>query len=116
MARVQGEIDSAQKTDNLDTVLYWLHSSLQRVDGLFNSLSKNSDAQARSLAKKLIENAEDLEPVSTDHLTPITEREFGKDLTTGRILRRARELANDMKIPDAVKEEIKKRENNNVAK
>ena len=116
VARIQSEIDRDKNSDNLETVLYWLHSSLIRVDGMFGSLSKNSDAQARSLAKKLIENAETLEEVSTDHLQPHTEREFGKDLTSGRILRRAREVAHNMKIPDAVKEEIEKRSNDNVAK
>ena len=71
--------------------MYWLHSRTIFVDGLFSDISKNSDAQARKLARQLVDDAELLPEVSSTHLEAQTERELGMDLCNGRIAVRKRE-------------------------
>jgi hypothetical protein len=93
VSRVQGELNQGSKK-NFKTVNYWLHSTLLRVDGLFKEISSNSDKQARELAKELMANAELLPEVDNSHLEPL-KREFGKDLTSGKLAKRERELLTD---------------------
>ena len=89
-ARVQSEMDQGSST-NLERALYWLHSATVRIDSMFTELTKNSDAQANSLAKSLVEEAELLPEVKTDNIQPQTHREFGSELANGTISRRRRE-------------------------
>ena len=79
MGLVASRAHSAIKAGNtIDTnrALYWLHARTLFVDGLFTDISRNSDAQARKLARQLVDNAELLPEVSSAHLEPQTEREF----------------------------------------
>jgi hypothetical protein len=96
---VQGEIDRGSNA-NLDTALYWLDAAVLRIDNILASLSTNSDASARTLAKSLLASSEGLPAVDSSHLQPLP-REFGKDLTSGKIVRRAREIELNMSVPDA---------------
>lgn len=98
-SRVQGEIDRGSNA-NLDTALYWLDAAVLRIDNILASLSTNSDASARTLAKSLLASSEGLPAVDSSHLQPLP-REFGKDLTSGKIVRRAREIELNMSVPDA---------------
>ena len=99
ISRVQGELNR-QNSRNFETVLYWLHSSMIRIDGLFKEVGTNSDKQAVKLAKQLMENAELLTEVDTSHLNAI-ERELGRDLTNGQVERRSREIELGMSVPAA---------------
>ena len=89
ISRVQGELNR-QNSRNFETVLYWLHSAMIRIDGLFKEVGTNSDKEAVKLAKQLMDNAELLTEVDTSHLGAI-EREFGRDLTNGEVGEVARE-------------------------
>ena len=42
ISRVQGELNR-QNSRNFETVLYWLHSAMIRIDGLFKEVGTNSD-------------------------------------------------------------------------
>ena len=97
ISRLQGQLNKGQK-DNFKTVLYWLHSSLLRVDNIFREISSNSDKQATELARELMDRAELLPEVDNSHLQPL-KREFGKDLTSGKIERREREIEHNMSLP-----------------
>lgn len=90
VSRLQGEINKGN-SQNFKTVNYWLHSTILRIDSLFKEISSNSDKEARELAKELMDNAETLPEVDISHLKPL-KREFGKDLTSGKISKREREL------------------------
>jgi len=111
ISRVQSQLNSS-RNDNFNTALYWLHSSMDRVDNLFRELSKNSDAQARTLAKELMDRAELLPEVDNSHLKA-QPREFGKDLTSGKIERRQREIDFNMSLPKSLE---KGEDKGNVAK
>jgi alkylation response protein AidB-like acyl-CoA dehydrogenase len=89
-SRIQSQMNNGDK-QHLKTVLYWLHSSTIRVDRLFREINTNADAQARQLARELMDRAELLPEVDNSHLQPI-QREFGKDLTSGKITKRRREI------------------------
>ena len=91
ISRVQSELNNGS-TLNLKTALYWLHSSMRRTDGLFKEVIKNSDLQATELARELMDRAELMPEVDNSHLTPM-KREFGRDLTSGAIPKREREIA-----------------------
>jgi alkylation response protein AidB-like acyl-CoA dehydrogenase len=99
-SRVQSQLNSS-RNDNFNTALYWLHSSMIRVDGMFKEIGKNSDAQARALSKELMDKAELLPEVDNSHLKPLP-REFGKDLTSGKIVRRQREIDFNMSLPKSL--------------
>jgi len=101
VSRVQSQLNSS-RNENFTTALYWLHSSIIRIDGMFKELSVNSDAQARKLGKELMDRAELLPEVNNSHLEPLP-REFGKDLTSGKIERRAREIELGVAIPEHLK-------------
>jgi len=96
-SRVQSQLNSGNK-ENYTTALYWLHSAMIRVDKLFAELNTNSDALARKLGKELMDKAELLPEVDNSHLKPLP-REFGKDLTSGKIARRQREIEFNMSVP-----------------
>ena len=94
MGLVASRAHSAIKAGNTidaNRALYWLHARTIFVDGLFSDISRNSDAQARKLARQLVDNAELLPEVSSAHLEAQTEREFGMDLCNGKIPVRKRE-------------------------
>ena len=93
-SRAQSEIDQGN-SENLETALYWLHSATVRIDAMFAELSKNSDVQANSLAKKLVEQAELLPEVSTKDIQPQKHREYGSELANGTISKRRREIINE---------------------
>ena len=102
-SRVQTEIDQNGSSDNLETVLYFLRATTLKVEQTFRELSssQNCDAQARKLAKNLLEDAEVLPVTDTSSLKaqPMEEREFGRDLTGGKIHRRKREVERGFKLP-----------------
>jgi hypothetical protein len=106
ISRVQSQLNSSNN-DNLNTALYWLHSTMLRVDGLFKEMDSNSDAQARKLAKELMDRAETLPEVDNSHLKPLP-REFGKDLTSGKIARRQREIDLNMSVPTTSTDNVAK--------
>jgi alkylation response protein AidB-like acyl-CoA dehydrogenase len=99
ISRVQGELNKGNKK-NYKTVDYWLHSTLLRVDSLFKEISMNSDKQARELAQELMANAEIFPEVDNSHLKPM-KREYGKDLTSGKISKRERELLTEIESNNA---------------
>ena len=57
---------------------------------MFTELRKNSDAQAVTLAKQLMDNAELLPEVRTANLTPYKQREFASKLANGEQSERIR--------------------------
>ena len=65
---------------------------------MFRELNTNSDAQARGLAKELMDRADLLPEVDNSHLEALP-REYGKDLTSGKIERRQREIDLNMSLP-----------------
>ncbi len=81
-ARVQGEIERGDRA-NLEIVNYWLHRSQDRVDRLFYEIRHNNDAQARQVAKQLLEQSP-LLPELPEVDYPPYNRERGSDLTSGR--------------------------------
>ena len=105
-SRVQGEMerDRAKGRENLDTALYWLDAAVLRIEKIFLDLSSNSDEKARKLSKQLMDRAETLPEVTTDHLKPLP-REYGKDLTSGKIVRRQREIDLNMSVPEHIKQD-----------
>ena len=86
-SRVQTEINKGSR-ENLSRAVYWLQDATHRIDGLFKELTKNSDRQANKLAAELMEKAEVLPEVDISHLQPLPYREFGSDLTSGKITTR----------------------------
>lgn len=86
-SRAQTEINNGSR-ENLTRAVYWLQDASLRIDSLFKELSKNCDRQANKLAAELMEKAEVLPEVDISHLTPITHREFGSELTSGKITKR----------------------------
>ena len=108
-SRVQTEIDTTGKEDNLETVLYFLRATALKVEQTFRELSdsKNCDAQARSLAKKMLAATEALPDSDTSHLTgyKVEDREYGKDLTSGKIQRRKREIERGFTLPSGMSDE-----------
>ncbi len=81
-SRLQGELKAGEK-QHLGAATYWLASRRHEVERLFRELSHNADAQARSLAKELMEGAEELPALESKELSPLP-RERGRDLTSGR--------------------------------
>ena len=73
-----------------DDLSYWLHSATLRIDQMFHELSRNSDALANALAAEILNDAENLPEVSTDHLPAHETREFGSALCTGQANHRNR--------------------------
>lgn len=90
-SRAQKELSMGNVT-HFNKAMYWLHSRTHVVDGLFRAVSINADAQARVLARQLMDEAELLDEVSTAHLSGQTERELGSHLCDGTIPVRKREL------------------------
>ena len=84
-SRAQTERDNGDSSSTLRAV-YWLETGRERVDLLFRSLGRNSDATARKLATEMMEAAPLLEypEVTLEAL----EDERGSDLTSGRQDRR----------------------------
>jgi hypothetical protein len=81
-ARAQKEASQGDRS-NVQTALYWLESRRLVVDQLFREISHNDDKAATSLAKSILESAEELpQPEKGKHpeLKPL-ERKFGKQLT-----------------------------------
>ncbi len=81
-ARLQTELKAGDRT-SLDAATYWLVARRHEVERLFTELSHNADAQARTLAKALLEGAEKLADLAPRDLAPLP-RERGRDLTSGR--------------------------------
>lgn len=81
-SRLQGELKAGDDT-HLKAATYWLTTRRHEVERLFRELSHNADAQARSLAKELMDGAEELPALEPLDLAPLP-RERGRDLTSGR--------------------------------
>ncbi len=81
-SRLQGELKRGDRSQ-VEAASYWLTSRRLVVEGLFGELSRNADKQARSLARELLEAAEELPAVEPGPLSPLP-RERGRDLTSGR--------------------------------
>ncbi len=81
-SRVQGELRDGNDS-NLVVANYWLKSRRLQVDRLYRELSSNTDAEARDLARKILEEAEPMPEVAPRDLRPLP-RERGRDLTSGR--------------------------------
>lgn len=120
-SRVQTAIDRNGSADeDLATVLYLLKDMTLRVESTFRAMSdsQNTDANARKLADKLMETAELLPDVDTSHLKgqPMEEREFGKDLTSGAIVRRKREIERGFQLPSGMSDDVIDATEDHVAK
>jgi len=90
-SRAQTEL-KAGNTQNLQTALFFLKTSRQKVDSLFAAIGRNNDKEARALAKELMERAEPLpEPKPMGEFLSPQAREFGSDMTSGRQTKRLSE-------------------------
>jgi hypothetical protein len=95
-ARAQTAQNRGDKAD-LERASFFLAWARLRVDALFHQLSNNVDKEARKVAESFMLAAEALpEPMDLSELSPLTEREFGTDLTSGR---QAKRLVNGGKPP-----------------
>jgi alkylation response protein AidB-like acyl-CoA dehydrogenase len=90
-SRLQTEQDRGE-TANQARGRYWLRARRHHVDALFASLRRNADADAVTLARALMADAEALPPADTSSLRPMA-RERGRDLTQGAVRARRREEA-----------------------
>jgi len=119
-SRVQTTIDATGKEDDLQTVLYFLRSTSFKVESTFRELSdsKNCDAAARKLAEQLLDGVDLLSASDTSHLTGYSaeEREYGKDLTSGKIHRRKREIERNFKLPSGMSDEAVEAQEEGAAK
>ncbi len=119
-SRVQTEIDQNGSSEHLETVLYFMRATTLKIEQTFRELSssQNCDAQARKLAESLLEGVEVLPLTDTSHLTghPMEEREFGRDLTNGKINRRKREIERGFKLPEGLPKGVVDASEENVAK
>ena len=80
---------NAGKTDELGRARFFLADARLRVDGLFREIGTNTDAQARKLAKEMMESVDALpEPKRMSDFLEPQPREFGTDLTSGRQTKR----------------------------
>ena len=70
------------------------------------------------MAEQLLEDVELLPATDTSSLTgqPLEEREFGRDLTSGKIQRRKREVERGFKLPEGLPEGVVDASEENVAK
>ena len=102
MALVAARAQSAKnrgETKDLARASFYLNWARLRVDNLFHELKNNVDKQANAVAKSVMEAAELLpEPMDLGELSPLPNREFGVDLTSGR---QAKRIANGGTSPSA---------------
>ena len=119
-SRVQTAIDANGKEDDLQTVLYFLRATSLKVESTFRELSdsKNCDAAARKLAEQLLDGVDLLPASDTSHLTgyKVEDREYGKDLTSGKIHRRKREIERGFKLPSGMSDEAVEAQEEGAAK
>ena len=92
-SRLQTEMKNGQ-TANKTRALYWITSRKAVVDRLFDDIWDNHDADARKLARELMDSVEVLEEIERPELTP-QPREFGSDLTSGRQTVRLSKMSTD---------------------
>ena len=81
-SRLQTELNRGDKS-NVKRARYWLKSRKAIVDRLFEDIWSNADAEARKLARELLDSVEPLDAIEQPELQPLP-REFGSDLTSGR--------------------------------
>ncbi|MCB9762485.1 MAG: acyl-CoA dehydrogenase family protein [Alphaproteobacteria bacterium] len=81
-SRVQGELKRGQ-SDNLSRALYWLKSRRAVVDDLLRDVHRNTDAEARAVARDLMDSVEALPELEKPELSP-RPQELGRELTSGR--------------------------------
>jgi hypothetical protein len=92
MALVAARAQTAQNrgdTKDLLRASFYLDWGRLRIDRLFHELSHNTDTKAAKLAKAFMEGVEPMahaKPLS--ELSPLTQREYGTDLTSGRQTKR----------------------------
>ena len=102
MALVAARAQSAKnrgETKDLARASFYLNWARLRVDNLFHELKNNVDKQANAVAKSVMDAAELLpEPMDLAELSPLPNREFGVDLTSGR---QAKRIANGGTSPSA---------------
>ena len=85
-SRAQTEIAAGDRS-SVNKAAYWLHSRSRVVDGLFDAVTNNSDALARTLAQEQIDASDTLPAPPQVDLTPLP-REKGLDITSGRQAKR----------------------------
>ena len=107
-SRVQTEIDQTGSTENLETVLYFLRATSLKIEQTFRELTATIVTHRLVDWQRTCSTSQELLPASdTSHLTGYepAEREFGRDLTSGKIVRRKREIERDFKLPSGMSDD-----------
>jgi hypothetical protein len=92
MALVAARAQTAQTRGDaadLQRASFYLSWGRLRIDRLFHELSHNADKEAAELAKSFMEGVEPMaEAKPLSGMSPLTQREYGTDLTSGRQTKR----------------------------